>query len=74
MRTQDPAVFPVDGERSAAMSQPESGQPLATRRCGRCQKAFAADPGLFFQTDWALCPECEEILLPQRPDRPAPTL
>lgn len=34
------------------------------RHCGRCQRAFPADPKLFFQTDWALCPECKEILLP----------
>ncbi len=33
------------------------------RHCGRCQCAFPADPTLFFQTDWALCPACEAILL-----------
>jgi hypothetical protein len=37
------------------------------RRCGRCQCAFPGDPTLFFQTDWALCPTCEAILLPGRP-------
>ena len=40
---------------------------LPHRRCGRCQCAFPGDPTLFFQTDWALCPACEAILLPGRP-------
>jgi hypothetical protein len=38
--------------------------PLPERHCGRCQRAFPGDPTLFFQTDWALCPACEAILLP----------
>jgi hypothetical protein len=37
---------------------------LPKRRCGRCQCEFDADPNLFFQTDWALCPPCGDILLP----------
>ena len=37
---------------------------LQERHCGRCQCAFPGDPTLFFQTDWALCPACEAILLP----------
>ncbi len=41
--------------------------PLPERHCGRCQCAFPGDPTLFFQTDWALCPACEAILLPGRP-------
>jgi hypothetical protein len=40
--------------------------PLPERHCGRCQRAFPGDPTLFFQTDWALCPTCEAILLPGR--------
>lgn len=36
------------------------------RHCGRCQREFDADPALYFQTDWALCPECQDILLPRR--------
>ncbi len=40
--------------------------PLPDRHCGRCQRAFPGDPTLFFQTDWALCPTCEAILLPGR--------
>jgi hypothetical protein len=40
------------------------------RCCGRCRRAFPADPKLFFQTDWALCPDCEQMLLPDRPSRP----
>jgi hypothetical protein len=40
--------------------------PLAPRHCGRCQRPFDADPELYFQTDWALCPSCAEILLPSR--------
>lgn len=47
----------------------ELGLPLADRHCGRCQRAFAGDPRLHFQTDWGLCPECEEILLPKQPGR-----
>lgn len=35
-------------------------------RCGRCQAELAWDPALAFQTDWALCPRCTEILLPRR--------
>ncbi len=42
------------------------------RHCGRCQRAFPGDPSLFFQTDWALCPTCESILLPGRPASSAP--
>jgi hypothetical protein len=38
--------------------------PLPKRRCGRCQCEFDGDPNLFFQTDWALCQACGEILLP----------
>jgi hypothetical protein len=38
--------------------------PLPKRRCGRCQGEFDGDPNLFFQTDWALCPPCGDILLP----------
>lgn len=36
------------------------------RHCGRCQEDFDADPTLWFQTEWVLCPACHEILLPQR--------
>ncbi len=36
---------------------------IPQRRCGRCQGAFDGDSALFFQTDWALCPRCQEILL-----------
>ena len=43
--------------------------PLGQRHCGRCQNAFPGDPSLFFQTDWALCPACSTILLPDRPER-----
>jgi hypothetical protein len=48
------------------MPGPEDVQPVPERHCGRCQRAFAGDPALFFQTDWALCPECEAILLPHQ--------
>ena len=37
--------------------------PLEQRQCGRCRGHFPGDPDLFFQTDWALCPDCEEILM-----------
>jgi hypothetical protein len=40
---------------------------VPARHCGRCQSAFPGDPTLFFQTDWALCPDCTAILLPGRP-------
>jgi hypothetical protein len=43
---------------------------LLERHCGRCQRAFPGDPTLFFQTDWALCPACQAILLPKRPATP----
>ena len=52
---------------------PEIGPPLPDRHCGRCQRAFPGDPKLFFQTDWALCPQCEDILLPHRANRPSRT-
>ena len=51
----------VEGDERIAGSLPD-------RQCGRCRRAFAGDRDLFFQTDWALCPECEAVLLPQRPD------
>lgn len=52
---------------------PGMGMPPPDRHCGRCQRAFAGDPKLFLQTDWALCPECEEILLPHQPSRRSET-
>jgi hypothetical protein len=45
----------------------QSRLPVPDRHCARCQCAFPGDPTLFFQTDWALCPECAAILLPGRP-------
>ena len=51
----------------AAVPEPlptTSALPLPKRRCGRCQCEFDGDPNLFFQTDWALCPPCGDILLP----------
>lgn len=33
------------------------------RQCGRCRAHFPGDPTLYFQTGWALCPACEEILM-----------
>ena len=48
----------------------ERSESLPERHCGRCRRFFEADPQLFFQTDWALCPECTEILLPRPPARP----
>lgn len=45
---------------------------VAPRRCGRCQRPFEGDTASFVQTDWALCPACEAILLPDRHD-PRPT-
>jgi hypothetical protein len=53
------------------MSPPPDGIELPPRHCGRCQRAFEGDPDLFFQTDWALCPECTEILLPSRRTAPS---
>lgn len=43
---------------------------VAPRRCGRCQRPFEGDMVSFVQTDWALCPTCEEILLPGRQGSP----
>lgn len=40
--------------------------PVGPRKCGRCQRPFEGDTASFVQTDWALCPACEEILLPGR--------
>ena len=39
---------------------------IPERLCGRCRCLFKGDPNLYFQTDWALCPNCETILLPGR--------
>jgi hypothetical protein len=50
--------------------EPARAKPLPQRNCGRCQRAFDGDPNLFFQTDWALCPECADILLPSRHNTP----
>jgi len=53
------------------MNIAESGSvPPPMRHCGRCQQEFDADPSLFFQTEWALCPACAEILLPKRRNTP----
>jgi hypothetical protein len=48
-------------------------EPVAQRHCGRCQRGFEADPDLFFQTDWALCPDCSAILMPRRLAAPGPS-
>jgi hypothetical protein len=37
------------------------------RVCGRCRSTLEDDPTLVFQTDWALCPACAEVLLPAKP-------
>jgi hypothetical protein len=60
----------LDADESIGVVNPIS-LPLPERHCGRCQCAFPGDPTLFFQTDWALCPTCEAILLPGRPARTA---
>jgi hypothetical protein len=57
----------VAGTDSAPEAPAASDEPLTQRRCGRCQRSFDGDPTLYVQTDWALCPECSEILLPGRP-------
>jgi hypothetical protein len=85
MGTQDSAVVQPDGGMRDTDGVPpsrdgrsvtlafETGLPVTDRHCGRCQKAFAGDPTLFFQNEWTLCPECEEILLPRQPNRPSTT-
>jgi hypothetical protein len=40
--------------------------PAPDRKCGRCQCSFPGDPALCFQSEWALCPACSAILLPER--------
>jgi hypothetical protein len=60
----------VEPEPQLQVAFPDA-EPAAQRRCGRCQQSFDADPDLFFQTDWALCPACTEILMPRRMGAPA---
>ena len=60
--------------RSSGTPEPvpaPAADPVPDRRCGRCQGAFPGDPGLTFQTDWAVCPACAAVLMP-RPPTPAP--
>lgn len=59
-------VNQVDKMNQVNSPTAEDVNPLPQRHCGRCQRGFEGDPGLFFQTDWALCPECTKILLPAK--------
>jgi len=52
-------------ERHAAIGTAMSDVPTSDRVCGRCRASFAGDPELFFQTDWALCPDCSAVLMPK---------
>jgi len=52
----------METQMSASNDVPEYDAAMQ-RHCGRCQKPFATDPSLWFQTDWGLCPACDEILL-----------
>jgi hypothetical protein len=63
MGAQIPSGKDVDSQGRSELSSIVSP---TLRHCGRCQQPFAPDPELFFQTDWALCPACEKILLPER--------
>lgn len=54
----------------SSSGSPEKSGSLPERHCGRCRRSFEGDPQQFFQTDWALCPQCREILLPRPPARP----
>ncbi len=52
-----------------SVSNGSDGKLPPDRQCGRCRRLFAGDPEMFFQPEWALCPECEKVLLPDQPSR-----
>lgn len=55
--------IPVDPIPVDAVPVSPAPVPVPQRQCGRCRVLFDGDPELFFQTDWALCPGCREVLM-----------
>ena len=65
--SRDAVPFPLPVLAVAA----EDDDAALTRQCGRCRMMFAGDPTLdiLVRNEWALCPSCEAILLPNRAAR-----
>lgn len=69
--TRDAMPFPSTVAAVEATVEPDDGDDLGLRQCGRCRMMFAGDPELDTRgrNDWCLCPACEAILLPVRAGR-----
>ncbi len=69
--TRDALPFPLPLAAVDAIVEPEDGDELPPRQCGRCRMMFEGDPALdaSVRNGWALCPACEAILLPGRAGR-----
>lgn len=69
--TRDALRFSSPAAAVAPIIEPEDGDELPPRQCGRCRMMFDGDPALDIRArnDWSLCPTCELSLLPTRARR-----
>ena len=69
--TRDALPYPLPLAAADAFIEPEDGDELPPRQCGRCRMMFEGDPALDsrVRNSWSLCPTCEAILLPARARR-----
>ena len=69
--TRDALSVPVPLAAIDAIVEPEDGDELPPRQCGRCRMMFEGDPTLAVRArnEWFLCPKCEASLLPARAGR-----
>jgi hypothetical protein len=69
--SRDALPFPLPVAAVDAIIEPEEGNELPPRQCGRCRMMFDGDPTLdaSVRNGWALCPACDAILLPARAGR-----
>ena len=69
--TRDALPFPLPVAAVDAIIEPEDGDELLPRQCGRCRMMFEGDPTLDVRArnGWFLCPTCEASLLPARARR-----
>ena len=69
--TRDAVPFSHPVAAVDAIIEPEDGDELSPRQCGRCRMMFDGDPTLDIRArnEWFLCPTCEASLLPARARR-----
>ena len=69
--TRDTPPFVLPALAPDAVIEPDDGEELPPRQCGRCRMMFDGDPALDIRlrNEWWLCPPCEATLLPARARR-----